>query len=299
MTFLVVGGTGFVGNEVALKLQQRKHQVRALARGGVANAKAGHLQQAGVDIVMGDLTQPETLADACEGVETVVTTATSMPSGANDGLRRVDHDGTLALIAAAEQAGVKRFLYVSYSGNIREESPLETAKRDCENELLRGPMQAIILRPSYFMEMWLSPALGFDPGNGSARIYGSGEAKVSYISAFDVADFAAAAAIRENADKNTIMEMGGPEPLSQLDAVGVFEEVLNKKIELNFLPVEAIQQQHSSADPLQKTFGALMLAYSKGDSIEGARELAARYDISLRSVTEYATHLRTAQTQVA
>jgi hypothetical protein len=51
-------------------------------------------------------------------------------------------------------------------------------------------MQAIILRPSYFMEMWLSPHLGFDPEKGTARIYGSGDAKASYISAFDVAEFA-------------------------------------------------------------------------------------------------------------
>src|SRR5208282_6367957 len=99
--------------------------------------------------------------------ETVICTATSMPAGADDGLRKVDHDGTLSLIEAAERQGVKRFVYVSYSGNSREDSPLETAKRDCENRLLNSKMQAVILRPSYFMDMWLSPALGFDPVNGS------------------------------------------------------------------------------------------------------------------------------------
>jgi uncharacterized protein YbjT (DUF2867 family) len=183
MPILVAGSTGFVGGEVALRLAQRKLQTRALIRGGAAHPKANRLQDAGIEIVNGDLTLPETLDAACRGIDTVVSTVTSMPSGANDGLRRVDHDGTLALIAAAERAGVKKFVYISYSGNIREESPLETAKRDCENRLLKGPMQAVILRPSYFMEVWLSPALGFDPRSGSARIYGSGEAKVSFISA--------------------------------------------------------------------------------------------------------------------
>ena len=292
MAMLVAGSTGFVGGEITLRLAQRKLQTRALVRGGAAHPKVRRLQNAGIEIVNGDLTLPETLDAACQGMDTVVTTVTSMPSGANDGLRRVDHDGTLALIAAAERAGVKTFVYVSYSGNIREESALETAKRDCENRLLQGSMQAVILRPSYFMEAWLSPALGFDPRSGSARIYGSGEAKVSYISAFDVADFAVAAATKEHGDKNTVLEMGGPEALSQLDAVGIFEQALGRKVQLEFLPAEAIQAQHGSTDPLQKTFAALMLAYTKGDAISGARARAEEYGIALRSVAEYAALLR-------
>jgi uncharacterized protein YbjT (DUF2867 family) len=299
MPTLVAGSTGFVGGEIALRLAQRKLQVRALVRGGAAHPKAKRLQDAGIEIVNGDLTVPETLASACQGVETVVSTATSMPSGANDGLRRVDHDGTLALIAAAESAGVKRFVYVSYSGNIRADSPLETAKRACENRLLQGPLQVVILRPSCFMEVWLSPMLGFDPGNGSARVYGSGEAKISYISAFDVADFAVAAATKPYRDKNTILEMGGPEALSQLDAVHIFEQALGKQVQLNFLPEQAIQEQHGSTDPLQKTFAALMLACAKGDPISGARALAEEYGIALGSVAEYAAQLRAHEVRVA
>jgi NADH dehydrogenase len=212
-----------------------------------------------------------------------------MPSCANDGLHRVDHQGCLALIDAAKQAGVKKFVYVSYSGNIREDSPLETAKRECENRLLQSPMQAVILRPSYFMEMWLSPALGFDPANAAARIYGDGQGKVNYISAFDVADFAVAAATRDYASKNHILEMGGPDALSQLDAVGIFEQKRGQKFKLDYVPLDALRAQHSSTDPLQKTFGALMLGYTRGDVIPGAVAVAQEYGIRLRSVAEYAS----------
>jgi uncharacterized protein YbjT (DUF2867 family) len=299
MPILVAGSTGFVGGEVALRLSQQEFQVRGLVRGGTAHPKAKRLQDAGIEIVNGDVTAPESLAAGCQGVETVVSTVTSMPSAANDGLRRVDHDGTLALIAAAESAGVKRFVYVSYSGNIRADSPLETAKRASENRLLQGPMQTVILRPSYFMECWLSPMLGFDPGNGLARIYGSGEAKISYISAFDVAKFAVAAATKPHRDKNAILEMGGPDALSQLDAVHIFEQALGKPVELNFLPEQALQQQHASTDPLQKTFAALMLGCAKGDPIRGTRERAEQYGIALRSVAEYAAQLRAQELRVA
>ena len=300
MTILVVGATGFVGQAAALRLRERGNQVRGLVRGGATHPKVRDLQAAGVAIVEGDLTRPGSLAAACEGVETVVCTATSMPAAANDGLRRVDLEGTLGLIEAAERAGVQRFVYTSYSGNLRFDSPLETAKRTCEDRLLKGRMQVIILRPSYFMEMWLSPLLGFDPDKGSARVYGSGDAKASYISAFDVAEFAAAAAAKETDKRQTILEMGGPETVSQLEAVGIFEQALHKKIAVEHVPWEALQEQHRSAtDPLQKTFAALMLGYAQGDVIAGARETAEQYGVRLRSVAEYATGFRAQRAGVA
>ena len=273
MSILVVGATGFVGGQVAEKVRRQGESVRALVRGGGAHPKVQPLRAAGIEVVDGDLTVPETLESACHGIATVVCTATSMPTGANDGLRRVDLDGTLALIEAAERVGVKRFVYTSYSGNIQIASPLETAKRTCENRLLRSSMQSVILRPTYFTEVWLSPALGFDFISGSIRIYGSGAAKGNYISAFDVADFAVAAATRKD-QENAILEMGGPEPLSQLDAVRIFEQALEKKFRLEHVPAEALHQQYSSPDPLQKTFAALMLGYTQGDEIKGAKETA-------------------------
>jgi NADH dehydrogenase len=210
-----------------------------------------------------------------------------MPQGKDDGLKRVDHDGVLGLLGATEQAGVKKFVYVSYSGNLKFDSPLETAKRNCERRLLASQMQAIILRPTYFMEMWLSPLLGFDAANGTARIYGSGEAPVSYISAFDVADFAVATALASEAG-NQVLELGGPEPVSQLQAVRIFENELHRKFTLQHVPVEALQEQHRSSDPLQKTFGALMLGYAGGDVIPTARDNATRYGVRLHSVDDYA-----------
>ena len=286
---LVVGATGIVGKRIAVKLSEKGRKVRAMVRGGAARAEAQELTGAAIEIVDADLTKPGSLPAACAGIDNVVCTATSMPHGRDDGLRRVDHDGVLALIEAADRAKVKKFVYTSYSGNIRYDSPLETAKRDCENRLQASSMQAVVLRPSYFMEAWLSPALGFDPAKASARIYGSGQAKVSYISAHDVAEFAVAAVAMSEGDRAVILELGGPEALSQLDAVRVFEKKLGKKFTLDFVPVEALEGQYRSSDPLQKTFGALMLGYAKGDVIGESRANADRYGVRLRSVADYAT----------
>jgi NADH dehydrogenase len=290
---LVVGATGFVGKRIALRLRQEGRSVRALVRGGASRAEAKELRAAGVELADGDLTRPGTLAAACEGIDTVITTATSMPHGRDDGLRRIDHDGALALIEAAEHAGVKKFIYTSYSGNIRYDSPLETAKRACEERLLASQMRSIILRPSYFMEVWLSPALGFDPGRAAARIYGTGEAKVHYISAFDVAEFAVATA-KADERLDVVLEMGGPQPLSQLDAVRLFEQARGKKFDLEFVPESALEQQHRAAtDPLQRTFAALTLAYARGDTIPQAQANAARYHLRLRSLRDFVNSFRT------
>ncbi len=292
MVILIAGSTGFVGGNVALKLKERDHKVLALARGGRRNPKAQRLLEAGVEVLDGDLTRSDSLFASCSGVEAVVTTATSMPSGPDDGLRRVDHEGTLGLIDAAARQGVRRFVYTSYSVNIQEDCALTAAKRDCEARLLSGPMEAVILRPSYFMEAWLSPVLGFVPVGGAARICGSGEAKVSYISAFDVADFAVAATTKVYPQENVVLELGGPEPLSQLDAVFLFEQAFGQEIKVDHVPVEALRAQHQSSDPLQRTFAALMLGYANGDLVKDAASTAEAHGIRLGSVADYAAGFR-------
>jgi NADH dehydrogenase len=288
MSILIVGATGRVGKEAALALSKRGVNVSALVRGGANHSGAAQLFEAGVKLVAGDLCDAQSLTDTVRNVETVICSATSMPSAVNDGLRRVDHDGTLSLIEAAEQEGVRRFIYVSYSGNIRFDSPLERAKRDCEKRLMESSMEAFILRPSYFMEVWLSPMLGFDPVNGTVRIYGSGEAKGNYISSSNVADFAVAVSTGTARAKDTILEVGGPDALSQLEAVRIFERTLRKRMKVEHVPIEALQTQHNSPDPLTRSFGALMLAYAEGDPIAGAVETAREYQVQLRSLSEYA-----------
>lgn len=287
---LVVGATGSVGKAVARRLREEGREVAALVRGGASRESARELVDAGIRVIDADLTDPQTLDAACDGVETVICTATSMPHGRDNGLKRVDHDGILALIDAAERAGVEKFIYTSYSGRIRQESPLETAKRACEQRLLDGEIDCVILRPSFFMESWLG-APAYDFAAGTVKIYGSGEAPVSYISARDVVEFAVAAATLNESGK-VILEMGGPEALSQLQAAGIIEKALGKKLAIEKIPLEAIRENHAAGtDPIGKTFAALGLAYALGDAIPEAVQNAADYGVELRSVADYAASL--------
>ena len=68
-TVLVTGATGFVGSHVAEALVRRGDTVRALVRAG---ADTAFLEMLGVAIVRGDLTEPESLKSAVEGIDVVV-----------------------------------------------------------------------------------------------------------------------------------------------------------------------------------------------------------------------------------
>jgi uncharacterized protein YbjT (DUF2867 family) len=283
---LVVGATGLVGGTVARHLRERGLEVSALVRGGPTRKEAAGLTQAGVRVAAGQLEDHESVATACAGVDTVTCTVTAMPAAAGDALKRIDHDGILGLIETAESAGVQRFVYVSYSAGINVDSPLGQAKRACEARLAASAMESVVLMPSFFMQVWLGPHLGFDVANARARIYGDGTAGISYVSALDVARFAVAAATMPGPMREKV-EIGGPEVLSQLDAVALFERVHGRDFAIETVPVSALEAQRQSPDPLQQTFAALMLSCAQGNPVPSARANADRYGVRLASVEDY------------
>src|SRR4029077_5530820 len=148
--------------------------------------------------------------------------------------------GQLSLIDAAKAAGVERFVLISFP-KMNVEFPLQSAKREVEQHLKESGMTYTILRPSFFMEVWLSPALGFDAANATAQIYGSGENKISWISYRDVAKFAVASLDNPEA-RNAVIELGGPEALSPLEVVQIFERMKGRKFDVQHVPEEALKE---------------------------------------------------------
>lgn len=282
---LVVGATGQLGGRIASGLQARGRRVRALVRDPAAERSAA-LAGSGIDLAAGDLRLPLSLIAALDGVDTVVCTATTMPHGADDGLRRVDRDGVLALVEAAARSGVRRFVYVSYSGGIETPSPLHEAKRGVEARLRESPMETCALRPSFFMQAWLTPRLGFDPAAGKARVFGAGDAPVRFVSIADVAAFGVAAAASADRPPECI-EIGGPEALTPRDVIRRAETRTGRVLEVEQVPLEALRQQHAGPDPLQRSFAALMLALAAGDPVPGAEAGARTMGVTLTPLDDH------------
>lgn len=292
-THLVVGATGMVGGEVCRLLASAGKHVRALVRPTSNLEKVRALQALGVETVQGDLRNRESLEAACAGVEALVTTASSMPfayvPGEND-IRTTDLDGSIRLIDAARAAKVRHFVYTSISANMNLDFPTGNAKRAVEQNLMRSGMTYTILRPSFFMEVWLSPAVGFDVGAGRVMIYGTGHQPVAWIAAPDVAHFAVAS-LENPAAVNAVLELGGPANLSPLEVVDVFERTTARTLERQFVPAEALaERQRGATDPMQQSFAALMRCVAAGDLIDMRATLKA-FPLQLTSVEEYAHRL--------
>ncbi len=112
---LVTGATGLVGSHVAEQGRQRGLNVRALVRRG---SRVELLQQWGVEIVEGDLDQPESLRKASQGVSVVVHCAAKVGDwGPTDEYRKVNVEGTRALLdAVLAEKSLKRWVQISSLG---------------------------------------------------------------------------------------------------------------------------------------------------------------------------------------
>jgi uncharacterized protein YbjT (DUF2867 family) len=289
MKTLVVGATGLVGFAVCEELTKSGRSVRAMIRGTSDPSKRAALDRLGVELVEGDLKDPVSLARACAGVNSVISTASSTLSRqSGDSIESVDERGQLALVEAAKRAGVEAFVFVSFRNNPDIQFPLTAAKRAVERELKSSGMAYTILQASYFMEVWLTPALGFDAANGTVRMYGDGTRPISWISYRDVAR-AAVAALGEPDARNTVVELGGPQALSPREVVRMFEVAGTAEIATESVPESALEAQlHSATDSLQKSFAGLMLMYARGDAIDTT--ISSRlFPFQMTAVRDYIT----------
>ncbi len=289
---LVVGATGFLGSEICRQLVAAGRPVRALVRATSDVAKKAALQALGVKLVEGDLKDAASLTAACAGVTAVLSTASATISRQpGDSLQTVDCDGQINLINAARAAGAAHFVYVSAHLNV--DCPLTVAKRAVEERLQESGLIYTILQPTNFMEVWLSPLVGFDAANARAQIFGTGQNAVSWISLRDVAQFAVAA-LDSPAARNAVIPLGGPEALSPLAVVAIFEQVTRRSFAVQHIPIEALQAQAAVAvDPLEKTMAALTLATAQGDAIAMESVLRA-FPVRLTSVADFACAVTTA-----
>ena len=284
---LIVGATGMLGGEICRLLSEQGRPVRALARRTSYPDKVARLRQANAELVTGDLKNGSSLDAACHGATVVVSTASSTLSRQEgDSIESVDLRGQLDLIDAAESAGVRHFVLVSFP-ETGVEFPLQQAKRAVEARLRGSRMTHTILQPTAFMEVWLGPALGFDPANGKAQIFGGGHNRTSWISFADVARFAVAVLDPRRAPGATI-KLGGPHALSPLEAVALAEQLSGRKMEIQHVPEDGLRAQHAAAtDSMQKSFAGLMLYYARGDVIEMAEAVKLLPMPSLTSVRDY------------
>lgn len=252
---LVVGATGQVGSLVVRHLRADGHPVRAAVRDP---SSAGDLAALGAEPAPADLTRPQTLDAALEGVTAVVATANVVaPIRPGDSATGLD-TGYAELVRRAELSGVTRFVLASVPETpLDEQVPVARSKRRTEHLLADSGLSWLSLRMPPFTEIWLAlvgsevPLRGEDrptldrayptlrrfrrltgatvDRHGLMLVPGPASARQAFLSVHDAAAGLAAAAVRPDSGEGPV-DLGGPEVLSWTDVAAIFERVLGRRV---------------------------------------------------------------------
>ena len=122
MKILITGATGFIGGHLAHYLAVRGYHVRALVR-----RDSPKLAADGIELIRGDLADRDSVRAAVSGMEAVCHLAAARDVWGADELdyRQVNVEGTLHLLNAATEEGVRRFVYCSSVGVARHPGNLD------------------------------------------------------------------------------------------------------------------------------------------------------------------------------
>ncbi|MFF5975223.1 NAD(P)H-binding protein [Streptomyces sp. NPDC012769] len=246
---LVSGATGTVGRQVVAELLARGHAVRALTRDA---DRARAVLPAEVEIAVGDLTDPDALTGALDGVTGLhlITFGGAAFSPLETGPR---------IVELARKAGVRR-VTVLHGG---EDTPLERAVRESEG------LDWTVVMPVEFM----SNALEWAPG-----VLADGEVREPFTDRLSAmvheGDIGAVAAVAltEAGHAGRSYVVTGPEVLTLRDKVDTLAAASGRTIRLVELSQEQAEAQWRSAGLPDEVIGFLLGAY--GDTPEVGRTVS-------------------------
>jgi NADH dehydrogenase len=244
VTVLVTGGTGFIGPHIVHALRASDTPVRALVRDP---ARAGRLTAWGVDLAPGDVADSVSLRGACEGVDAVVHLVAIIKGRPADFERVMSH-GTRNVVAAAQDAGVRRFVLASALGldeRSKDAVPYFAAKWEMEKAVKESGLEHVIFRPSF--------VFGRDGGvlptfvrlarlAPVTPIIGPGTQRIQPIWVEDLAAYYARA-ITEPAAANRTFDLGGPEAVTWNEFWERLKRVLGKRRPSLHVPFGAMRLQ--------------------------------------------------------
>jgi NADH dehydrogenase len=262
-TILVTGASGFVGRHLVPSLLTAGHRVVAMVRTPTAGEMVlGALpaaRRADVEIRIGDVTRPETLAPAMAGVDAVVHLV-AIPRDFNGGadLRLVNTEGTRAVVAAMKQAGVRRLVHMGAMGVVDDPKlHYASSKAKAEAIVFDSALGWTILKPSLqFGEgdgffniiaglVRISPGVVPVPGDGSARF--------QPIHVDDVA----AVVVRAIDDPTSIggtFELGGPRYWTYREITREVVRAMGKRRAILPMPVALIRLVAGTAERVHIPF---------------------------------------------
>jgi len=241
--------------------------------------------------VIGDLRDPASLAWACEGAEQVVAAAHSLLGRGKDASKFVDLQGHKDLIDAAKAAGVEHFVYTSiYPCDGFDCVPFVRMKQKVERYLEASGLSHTIIRPTAFMEAHAEAFIGKPIlETGKVSLFGRGDNPRNFVAAEDVAQVVVMV-LTDPALRGGVVDVGGPENLSNMDVVRLYEEQAGRPAKVSHVPVPALQVLYRLVRPFHPGLSGVMqisILADRTDQTFDPSATLARFPIELTRLEEF------------
>ncbi len=206
---VVAGATGAIGAEVVRELQSRGTRVRALVR------EPARLTTEPEEIFVGNLLNSRTLEGSCAGADAVVSCAGASLASKIFTYRAetfytVDDGGNRNLLSEAEEAGVRRFGYVSvFGGRFLGMMEFIRAHESFAAAIRLSSLDHVVIRPTVTFAR-LAPLVERARKRGRLPMIGTGQARTNPVHEADVAK----ALVDALEGREQEVDVGGPEVLS-------------------------------------------------------------------------------------
>lgn len=271
---LVTGATGNTGSGLVPALLEAGADVRAFVRD---EEKAPRLEEMGVEVVIGDLDQPETIPPAVEGVDKIYLLTWNGPTQAQQ---------ATAVISAAKQAGRPHIVRHSMWGS--EKSRIVQQGNEVEAFLQASGLPWTLVKPTFFMQNLLGTAQTIK--SDGVIYWDLADGELSMIDIRDIVD-SAVAVLTGSGHEGEDYILTGPEAVSMHDAAAALSEELDKDVSYVSVSHEAaLQSRLEMGYPewIAEGYGELMEGFIEGFAEEATDDVRKLTGHRARSIGQFA-----------
>lgn len=226
---LLTGVTGKTGGATARALLKKGAGLRALVRDA---AKAGDLEAAGVELVVGDIADAETVKQALAGADKAFLT---LPNGEH----QLAHEKQFTDLAVA--AGVKHLVKMSSMEAVPDaKTPIPQGHWAAEEYIRASGLDWTMVKPNFFMQNLLASAASIKEKRKFFLPMGTGTTGMADTR--DIGEVCAEVLTGEG-HAGQSYEITGPEVMTFAGAAERFSEVLGEKVEYVPMPMEQFRER--------------------------------------------------------
>ena len=235
---LVFGGTGHYGSRIVQSLLAKDEPVRVLSRNA---EKARQTLGDKPEIIEGDITSREAVAQSLQGVKAVIISVSAWSWQTIKKIRQIERDAVLTILAEAKKAAVSRLVYISVyelrEDFLREHNMLKFGeiKLEIETTIAQSDFNWTILGEPPSMELFFAVLR-----NGKLTVPGGGPPAVPTVSPDDVGEIAAQTVLRDDLPGRRF-RVTGLEALSFAEAADRITKITGQPVEVKQIPLLPIR----------------------------------------------------------